>query len=495
MNEASATSTNGWLRRRSVKFTSSYKEESDLEKVSGPEEEPWSEEELDSEEERHSKPPISPPKTATPKRKNIKTPKPPKTVKPPKAEKIKPPQGARIRTQYISTPTEIFIHPIEATHEDMEGFTLNGEGKLVYQGEANKEDGILKWCLKPRMISARSPSCPERYMTEPPKETLKKWRAYCAFRGLDPSGTREEMQRRLRDHFSAFMYDIDTPEFMAKLESVRLRHIIVRETLRNNGVVSWEMRNEAERTRLWGLLSAEQQFEKNISLFITENISRSRIQDVWVFESRPKFSETEWVEFLGKPQNSAIGLVFTTSPEPAYPNDGDQNVKYQRGGIEEVLYHKPYLGGTWVGTGFQKGMILGRTSLLVKQKIEEMCEQIRKDIIGKYVESTRNSNEQNVDSAQSSNAETWTTQEERHAQALWNLGDSTKKPSHFSYRFGKVAKEPFSSQQIRSPPVTPTPARFFDHARYTNVEEVESFDYARYTYDEYGDFIDHAPFD
>ncbi|KAJ8071094.1 hypothetical protein OCU04_001437 [Sclerotinia nivalis] len=217
-----------------------------------------------------TKSPISPPKTATPKVKKVKTPKQPKTIKPKKPKKIKPPKGVRIRTTYISNPAAVFIRPIEITHEDMKDFTHD----------------LLNWSLYPRTLAARI-GCPEREHTDPPKETLKKWRAYCAFPGLDRAGTREEMWERLREHFrlSGLKYVAGTPEYEAIIESERVRGIIDREE-GNSYDVSWSVRNEAERTRLWGLLSPEQQFERNISLFITENISTSNEQDVWVFKSR-----------------------------------------------------------------------------------------------------------------------------------------------------------------------------------------------------------------
>lgn len=39
--------------------------------------------------------------------------------------------------------------------------------------------------------------------------------------------------------------------------------------------------------------------------------------------------------------------------------------------------------------------------------------------------------------------EGWKADEEKHAQALWDLEDSDKRAFDVSYRFGKVAKEPF----------------------------------------------------
>lgn len=44
-----------------------------------------------------------------------------------------------------------------------------------------------------------------------------------------------------------------------------------------------------------------------------------------------------------------------------------------------------YLGGTLVGTGFDTGIIFGKTRALVKRKIAEMCEQIKIDIVKGFV--------------------------------------------------------------------------------------------------------------
>ncbi|KAI9647418.1 hypothetical protein NHQ30_003803 [Ciborinia camelliae] len=398
-NVKSATAIRRWTQiGKSTKASISYKEQS------GSEEEPPLKRQKQNNATQHEiesssspQPSLLPvqarttlnPQTITPKEKQVKTPQTPQ-----KAKKDKPPKGVYIRTKYISNPAAVFIHPIEVVHKDMKDFTWNGEGELVYQGEADKESGLLKWTLGHRIIA--KPGYPERELTDPPKETLKKWRAYCAFRGLDPTGTREEMQQRLRVYFDSAVYARDTPKYEAKMESERVRKIIdTVKRQRKSFDVSWKMRNEAERTRLWGLLSAEEQFEKNISLFITENISGSRSQDVWFFKTRPKLSAEVWTKFFEEEKYPDIGLVFTTYPQSADSDDKAFDIKYQRGKLEQALYLKPYLGGTWVGTGFEEGMILGRTQELVKQIIEEKCEQIRKSIIGRYVKHVGNANGEN----------------------------------------------------------------------------------------------------
>lgn len=163
---------------------------------------------------------ILPPMTATPRVKKVKTPKPPKVVKPKKPKKVKPPKGVSIRTQYIANLAVVCIHPIEITREGMEDFTLDGEGKLAYRGEADIENGLLDWRLWPRRIAA-GPGYPERELSGPPKLTLKKWCAYCASRNLDTSGDREEMQERLRDYFrsSGGGYARGTAQYNARIAS------------------------------------------------------------------------------------------------------------------------------------------------------------------------------------------------------------------------------------------------------------------------------------
>ncbi|TGO23269.1 hypothetical protein BPAE_0138g00220 [Botrytis paeoniae] len=388
----------------------------------------------------------------TPKKKKANTPKPPKTVTSRKPEKVKPPKGVIIRTEYVANPAATFIHPIEITHEDLMNFTLDGEGELVYQGERDKDDGLLYWSLNHRVVSEKYDR-PEAEYFEPPKETLKKWRAYCAFRGLDTSGTREEMQERLKDYFEFVevneLTDHDEGDELSEndasiTEPERLRDIIEAEKHRSQDP-SWRIQNEAERTRLWSLLSAEQQFEKKISLFITENITDSRNRDVWVFKTRPKFTVAEWFKFFEQYRIQDIGLVFTTPPESLTLDDNPVEIKYQRGKMVAVPFSKTYWGGTWVATGFEKGMILARTQTLVKQKLEEICEEVRRKIFGRYITDYRNAGKQLANSSQSSITSTWTVKEEQQAQAIWNREDGNKRTSDLTYQFGKVVKEKVSS--------------------------------------------------
>ncbi|KAF7942743.1 uncharacterized protein EAE97_006197 [Botrytis byssoidea] len=397
-------------------------------------------------------PPKTPRKTTTPREKKTKSPKSPKIVTPKEPERVKPPKGVIVRTEYIANPAAVFIPPIEITHEDLADFTLDGEGELVYQGERNKDDGLLYWSLNHRIVSEKYDR-PEAEYFEPPKETLKKWRAYCAFRGLNTSGTREEMQERLKDYFE-FVERIEitdqdevneTNENDEPItEPERLREIIEAERHRPHDP-SWRIQNEAERTRLWSLLSTEQQFEKNISLFITENITNSKNHDVWVFKTRPKFTVAEWFKFFEQHRSLDIGLAFTIPPESLTSEDKSLEMKYQRGKMVVVPFTKIYWGGTWVATGFEKGMVLARTQTLVKQKLEEMCEEIRKRILGRYITDYRNAVTLPANSSRSSNTSTWTVKEEQQAQALWNIEDANKKSSDLTYQFGKVVKEKVSS--------------------------------------------------
>ncbi|KAF5876119.1 uncharacterized protein Bfra_002519 [Botrytis fragariae] len=75
--------------------------------------------------------------------------------------------------------------------------------------------------------------------------------------------------------------------------------------------------------------------------------------------------------------------------------------RYQRGIINEVSWlsdegtsdfkvHK-FLRGTWAGRRFEKRVTFERTQALVKQKVEEICEQMKYDIIKGYFEKIRNS--------------------------------------------------------------------------------------------------------
>ncbi|KAF7880640.1 uncharacterized protein EAF02_007486 [Botrytis sinoallii] len=344
---------------------------------------------LTTPKKRKTNPPNSPWKTTTPKSKKTKTPEPPKIVTPKKPEKVKSPKGVIIRTEYVANPAAVFIHPIEVTHEDLPDFTLDGEGELVFQGERNKDDGLLYWSLNHRVVCEKYDR-PEAEYFEPPRETLKKWRAYCAFRGLDICGTRNEMQERLKAYFEVVerteLTEQDERDEICEndepiTEPERLKGIIEEERYRPHDP-SWRIQNEAERTRLWSLLSTEQQFEKNVSLFITENITNSKNHDVWVFKTRPKFTVAEWFNFFEKNRILDIGLVFTTPPESLLIEDKSLEMKYQRGKMVAVPFSKIYWGGTWVATGFEKGMILARTQILVKQKLDEMCEEIRKSILG-----------------------------------------------------------------------------------------------------------------
>ncbi|KAF7933504.1 hypothetical protein BELL_0527g00050 [Botrytis elliptica] len=378
---------------------------------------------LTTPKKRKTNPPKSPRKTTTPKSKKTKTPVPPKIVTPKKPEKVKSPKGVIIRTEYVANPAAVFIHPIEVTRENLPDFTLDGEGELVFQGERNKDDGLLYWSLNHRVVCEEYYR-PEAEYFEPPRETLKKWRAYCAFRGLDTCGTRNEMQERLKAYFESverteLTEQDERDEISEKDEAItepeRLRGTIEEERYRPRDP-SWRIQNEAERTRLWSLLSTEQQFEKNVSLFITENITNSKDHDVWVFNTRPKFTVAEWFNFFEKNRILDIGLVFTTPPESLLIEDKSLEMKYQRGKMT-----------------------------LVRQKLEEMCEEVRKIILGRYITDFRNAGKISANSSQSPITSTWTAKEVEQAQALWNREDANKRSSDLTYQFGKVVKEKVSS--------------------------------------------------
>ncbi|KAF7899119.1 uncharacterized protein EAF01_008332 [Botrytis porri] len=403
--------------------------------------------------------PKSPRKTTIPQAKKPKAPKSPKTDTPKESEKVKPPKGVIIRTQYVANPAAVFIPPIEISHKDLTDSTLDGEGELVYQGERNKEDNLLYWSLNHRIVAEKYDRPAAEYF-EPPKKTLKKWRAYCAFRGLDTSGTREEMQERVKDYFGFVGFtehdegdeNSDNDESIA--ESERLREIIEAENHRPRDPF-WRIQNEAERTRLWSILSTDQQFESNISLFITENITDSRNHDVWVFKTRPKFNVAEWFKFFEQYRAQDIGLVFTTPPNSLpleNKEDKPPEIKYQRGKMVAVPFSKTHWGGAWVATGFEKGMILAGTQILVKRKLEQMCEEVRRGIIGRYIIDSRSAGKLTANSSQSSIASTWIVKEQQQAQALWNREDADNRTSDLTYQYGKVVKENVSSTQIVSSP-------------------------------------------
>ncbi|THV47157.1 hypothetical protein BGAL_0331g00010 [Botrytis galanthina] len=136
---------------------------------------------------------VPPAKSATPKKKRATSSSPRKAATP-KAK------GVKVRTEYTSDPSAVFIEPLvaDASSDSMKGFTRNGSGQLAYHGELNEGDSKIKWWLNPGINPYTG-----KYMMGPPRLTQKKWRAYCAFRKLETSGKPAEMQERLRDYIKA----------------------------------------------------------------------------------------------------------------------------------------------------------------------------------------------------------------------------------------------------------------------------------------------------
>lgn len=124
-----------------------------------------------------------------------------------------------------------------------------------------------------------------------------------------------------------------------------------------------------------------------------------------------------------------------------------------------------------MGSGFEKGTIFGKTRALVKQKVEEICEQIEDDIISRYVQRIGSAftgktgkyflhrsfisiltiaidepRQQPFSSLsrdavpQSHSPEDWTEEDKRSARAAWDLDEAKKRPLKlelYNYRLGK----------------------------------------------------------
>ncbi|TGO23264.1 hypothetical protein BPAE_0138g00170 [Botrytis paeoniae] len=136
------------------------------------------------------------------------------------------------------------------------------------------------------------------------------------------------------------------------------------------------------------------------------------------------------------------------------------------------------------GSGFENGIIFGRTRASVKQIVEEMCDQIKCDITKGYVEKTRNSETEGSDilsqrhspalsddaTCSSQSGKDWTEEEERISQAVWNYDESKKRRLNFetyTYRL-----EELCSFTLKDPFV----------------------DDGRYIYDSDEGWVDHAPY-
>lgn len=330
---------------------------------------------------------VPPAKPATPKKKRAPSSSPRKAAKP-KAK------GVKVRTEYTSDPSAVFIEPLvaDASSDSMKGFTRNGSGQLVYHGEANEGDSKIKWWLNPRINPYTG-----KYMKGPPTLTQKKWRAYCAFRKLDTSGKPAEMQERLRDYIKAKEAQMYS-ESSSSSEGITVH--LVRVPQVSTSQREWQQRNEAERAKLWEALPIEQRLQTDILRVLKETVlAENPAQDVWIFKICPEFPTKKWLEVLEALGCSDIGFIFTTYPQ--LPGGRPAVTRYQRGIIDGISWLSDegtsdfkdfkFLGGTWAGSGFEKGIIFGRTRTLVKQKVEEICEQIKYDIIKGYVEKIRNS--------------------------------------------------------------------------------------------------------
>ncbi|KAB8303659.1 hypothetical protein EYC80_005053 [Monilinia laxa] len=266
---------------------------------------------------------------------------PEELAKPKKANTLSPREaatprakGVRIRTEYTSGPSAVFMQSLvveaaRATNNSVDGFTCNRRGQSTYRGEPNETDGKIKWWLGPRT----NPHT-RKVLTEPPKSTQKKWRAYCAFQNLDTHG---------------FIFTI--------------------------------------------------------------------------FPQLPGGAPTDTRYQRGSIDSASLLSI-----------DDDQRRK-----VPDYSYDK-FLGGTWVGSGFEKGIISGDTV------------------------------------AQLHSPENWTEDEERSAQAARDLDEAKKRPLDLSgctYRLGKPcsmmeASPKRKGQRCRS---NPAQGHFIDDGRYTYTEE------------------------
>ncbi|TGO33214.1 hypothetical protein BHYA_0260g00160 [Botrytis hyacinthi] len=381
----------------------------------------------DDDDQEPSNRAVPPAEPATPKKKRAPSSSPRKAATP-KAKSV------RVRTEYTFDPSAVFIEPLvaDASSHSMEGFTRNGSGQLAYHGEPNEGDSKIKWWLNPRINPYTG-----KYMMGPPMLTQKKWRAYCAFRKLDTSGKPAEMQERLRDYIKtkeAQMYS----ESSSSSEGITVH--LVRVPQVSTCQREWQQHNEAERTKLWEALPIEQRLQTDILRILKETVlAKNPVQDVWNFKICPKFPTKKWLEVSEALGCSGISFIFTTYPQ--LPGGRPAVTIYQRGMIDGISWLSDegtsdfkdfkFLGGTWAGSGFEKGIIFGRTRALVKQKVEEMCEQIRYDIIKGYVGKIRNSEIEGSDilsqrhspalsddtTSSSQSGKNWTKEEERIAQA------------------------------------------------------------------------------
>ncbi|KAF7940295.1 uncharacterized protein EAE98_000422 [Botrytis deweyae] len=422
---------------------------------------------------------VPPAEPATPKKKRAPSSSPRKAAIP-KAK------GVKVRTEYTSDPSAVFIEPLvaDASSDSMVGFTRNGSGQLAYHGEPNEGDSKIKWWLNPRINPYTG-----KYMMVPPALTQKKWRAYCAFRKLDTSGKAAEMQERLRDYIKAKEAQVYS-ESSSSSEGFVV-HLVMAPQV-STSQREWQQRNEAEKTKLWEALPIEQRLQADILGVLKETVlAKNPVQDVWNFKICLKVPTKKWLEVSEALECSDIGFIFTTYPQ--LPDGRPADTIYQRGIIDGVpwlsdeasdLKDRKFLGGTWAGSGFEKGIIFGRTRALVKQKVEEMCEQIEYEIFKGYVKKIRDSEREgrdippqrhspalSDDTTSSQSEEDWTEEEEEIAQAAWDYDESKKRTLNldtYTYRLGELC-----SFMVKDP--------FVDDGQYTYYSDGEFVDNAPYT--------------
>ena len=295
---------------------------------------------------------------------------------------------------------------ITFTHNGLE-FTYSSRDGFKYNDVPDQSTRYLIHRLESHPNKYR----PGTMYSWPPKAKSQKWwRALCAFRELDPKGTIPDMQERVREWVQAEKDGRQCKRYVvvkrlnialrAELEKVDKPRATANRILRGEGTFQWTPS------------SAEERFSRDCLHFLKHEAFADGGSAVYTFKVRPQLTrenldvlirlscgverysdyDRNWGLYKTgayKPDANGFCLIFT-EPQP-------EESQYSRGAFDKslgwpVINHEnigriPNIcGKTWVGAGFAKGVIIGRTQASVMQKIRDICDKVEMERFKSYME-------------------------------------------------------------------------------------------------------------
>ena len=304
--------------------------------------------------------------------------------------------------------------PIIFTHNNHQ--FASDEGVIKYNGVPDETHSRMLYYLTIRPDQYRR----GKWLTWPPKSKPQKWfRAMCAFRELDPQGAIAEVQERLKAWLKAEKDGSQNKrdEVVANLGAALSAEL-------NNALAAAERKIQAEEERNgWAQLSATQKIMKDCLRFLREDAFDDGKPDAYAFNARPRFIKKNIEELkilaqdrgftgdvypqLDKPElwpQKAFGadrfcFVFTAPVEEGrrysrgrFHGDGwlDDGLIDDHGAMDlRGSGQSENMGKTWVGSGFEKGIIVGRTEELVREKIHEISNGFEAQCITSFLKKNR----------------------------------------------------------------------------------------------------------